>query len=47
MLFVFKILAAPGDENVYEPLLVLTPAMIADSEKDASMPSVFVTCGIT
>jgi hypothetical protein len=39
-------IASLAEENVYEPSLVLIPVMIADSEKDASTPTVFVTWDI-
>jgi hypothetical protein len=39
-------IASVSEENVYKPLLVLIPVMIAESEKDASMPTVFVTWDI-
>jgi uncharacterized membrane protein len=33
-------------EKVYAPLLLLLPAITDVSEKDTSVPYVFVTCGI-
>ena len=33
-------------EKVYTPLLLLLPVIIDVSEKETSVPKIFVTCGI-